>query len=410
MQQNLWLRKNVWINLFLGFASGLPIALCGSTLQAWLTEANISLVHIGFFSLVGAAYTFKFLWSPLLDRFSLPWLDRRRGWMLAMQVMVIIGLVAMAYTNPKQSLWAVALFATWVAFFSATQDTSIDAYRTDLLKPEERGFGSAMLLGGYRLALVLSGGLALIMAQYWGWKITYLIMAASMLVGVVTSFVASRLPHEEKPPTNLREAVIKPFKEFLTRPYVVWILIFIVVYKLCDAFALSFISTFLIRGVGFDLVTVGTVFKIYGVIAILIGVYLGGYLIPRLGLYRSLLWFGLFQGLSNALLMLLAYVGKSYGLLVLSISVDNLASGMGTAAFLAFLMGLCDHRFTATQYALLSALSAVGRVFIGPIAGEVAAHFGWVNFYFISVILIIPALLILFYLRRMISFEADAIR
>jgi len=410
MKQALWQRNTVWLNLFLGFSSGLPLALIGGTLQAWLTEAHVSLVDIGFFSLVGAAYTFKFLWSPLLDKWAWPFMDRRRSWMLVAQIGLIVGLLLLAIQNPAKHLWAVAVFSVWIAFASATQDTAIDAYRTDLLQAEERGVASAMLVCGYRLALILSGGLALIMAQYWGWRVTYIIMAACMLVGVCLSFFAPHARFDKAPALSWHDAVAKPFFEFFMRSYAVWILLFVVLYKLCDAFALSFISTFLLRGVGFDLATVGTVFKIYGVIAIIVGMYLGGYCLPRFGLFRSLLYFGLFQGGSNALLMLLAYVGKNYALLVISVSVDNLAAGMGTAAFMAFLMGLCDHRFTATQYALLSALSAVGRVFVGPVAGEVAHYFGWVTFFFISVVLMVPALGLLLYLRRRLSFEAEAIR
>lgn len=409
MDHRVFAKKSVWITLLIGFSSGLPISLITGTLQAWLTEANISLVNIGFFSLVGAAYTFKFLWSPVLDKIRLPFLGRRRAWMLVSQIALIVGLLFLSVQDPARHLWAVAGFSIWIAFASSTQDIAIDAYRTDLLEPEARGVGSAMMIGGYRLALVLSGGLALIFAQYWGWKITYMIMAASMLVGVIVSLFGPNPPLEKNLSLSWAEAVIDPFVNFFTRKMAVWILIFIVLYKLCDAFALSFISTFLIRGVGFDLATVGTVFKIYGVFAILLGVYLGGWLMPRLGLFWSLFWFGVFQGASNALLMLLAAVGKSYLLLVLSVSIDNLASGMGTAAFLAFLMGLCDHRFTATQYALLSALSAVGRVFIGPVAGVIAKSLGWVDFFLISVLIMVPALWLLYYLKGRLDFEAESI-
>jgi PAT family beta-lactamase induction signal transducer AmpG len=405
----LWRSKNIWLLIFVGFSSGLPATLSAGTLQAWLTKAGVGVVSIGLFSLVGMPYTYKFLWAPLLDKWVPPWLGRRRGWMLLTQVGLIISLSLMAVVGVKSSLLLIASLAFLTAFLSATQDTSIDAYRTDLLSLDERGLGSAVFIAGWRLGALVSGGLALIIAAYLGWKATYFVMAALMLVGLLTTLFASKPTYAQSPPVNFRAAVIEPFKEFFQRSYGVWVaaalLLFVVIYKFSDALALSLMSTFLLRGVGFSLVTVGAVFKIFGVFAIMLGLFVGGVLIPYLKLFKSLLLFGFLQCLANLMFMWLAIAGKNHDLLIAAVVLDNLAGGMSTAAFLAFLMGLCEHRFTATQFALLSALASLGRVFLGPVAGFYVAHFSWASLYFWSFLLGLPALLLLCLLRRRILLD-----
>lgn len=398
-----------WIKLFtnprmlstllLGFSSGLPLALCSGTLQAWFTVAGINIVAIGALTLVQYPYTFKWLWAPLLDRYVPPFLGRRRGWIMVMQIMLAIVMAIMAFLKPQTHAWWLGILAVVLAFFSSTQDIGIDAYRTDLLKPEERGLGSAMVTSGYRIAMVISGGLALVIAANVGWRVTYLLMAGLMIFGVLITCWSPELDKPVAPPKKLSSAVFEPFKEFLSRDAAIAILLFIILYKISDAMVLALGSTFLIRDVGFSLADVGAIYKMVGIGASVIGAFMGGILMVRLGLFRSLMIFGITQGISNLLYMSLAMTGKNYTLLVAAITCENFFSGMGTVAFVAFLMSLCDYRYTATQFALLSAFSAVGRIFVGPIAGVMVEHIGWVQFYFWSVMSAIPGLLLLWWMR-----------
>lgn len=388
----------------LGFASGLPLALTTGTLQAWATVAGVDIVSIGFLTLVGQAYVFKFLWAPLLDRYVPPFLGRRRGWMLIAQVALIIGIAAMGLLDPGEKLMPIALVAVMVAFFSATQDIAVDAYRTDVLKPAERGLGAALGVGGYRLAMIVSGAMALAIAQRAGWQTTYFLMAALMLIGVFTTFVAPD-PVEQKPPASLLKAVVEPFFEFLTRngiPVGIAFLILIVLYKLGDAFALSLTTPFLLRGMDFTLTDVAVVNKMMGLVATIVGVFAGGVVIARVGLFWSLFWFGVLQAVTNLGFMIMSTMDKSYWILVTVIGLENLAGGMGTAAFVAFLMALCDHRYTATQFALLSALAVIGRVYVGPAAGVMVDSMGWTPFYLFTFIVAWPGVIMLWFMRRWI--------
>jgi PAT family beta-lactamase induction signal transducer AmpG len=238
--------------LALGFASGLPLALTGGTLQAWATIEQVSLQEIGFLTLVGTAYTLKFLWAPLVDRYAPPWLGRRRGWMVLMQVLLALGMLAMGCLSPGQSLLPLALLAVFVAFCSATQDIAFDAYRSDVLRKDERGAGAALSVLGYRLAMLVSGGLALIMADQWlGWGATYMLMGALMLLMALASFWAPEPEVPTQTPRSLQQAVLEPFREFFGRPEAVTVLVLIVLYKLGDAFAGALSTTFLIRAAGY---------------------------------------------------------------------------------------------------------------------------------------------------------------
>jgi PAT family beta-lactamase induction signal transducer AmpG len=395
--------RRLLVTLFLGFSSGLPIALCSSTLQAWFTVAGINLMTIGALTLVQYPYALKWIWSPLLDRFVPPFLGRRRGWILLMQVALAVTIATMAFQNPKLNPWLISLLALLVAFFSATQDIGIDAYRTDVLKPNERGIGAAMVTGGYRIAMLVSGGLALVAAAVLGWRATYLLMAGLMLFGVFITLLAPDPEFQEKPPTTLAKAIVEPFKEFMSRDSAVVILIFIVIYKLSDALALALGTTFLIRGVGFSLADVGAIYKVVGMTATLLGAFVGGGAMMRIGMYRSLLYFGILQALSNLTFMALAIVGKSYTLMVFTIFAESFCGGLGTVALVAFLMSLCDCRYTATQFALLSALSSVGRIFVGPLASYMVEHLGWAQFYFWTTVVAIPSFFLLWILRHHIA-------
>ncbi len=404
------MNRRMGVMLTLGFASGLPLALTGSTLQAWLATSKVNIETIALFSLVGLPYTLKFLWAPVMDRYIPPLLGRRRGWMLVTQCILIGLIVWMANTHPGKSTLLLACLALAVAFCSASQDISIDAYRTDLLHSEERGLGAALSVSGYRVAMLVSGGLALIMAEFAGWRLTYSLMAALMVVGIVSSLFGPEPTWREAPAVNLYQAVVEPFKEFLQRTHALPILAFIVLYKLGDAFAGTLTTAFLLRGVHFSLAEVGLINKWLGFAATVVGSLLGGTIMVRFGLYRCLLGFGFLQGVTNIGFSILALIGKSYVGMILAVGLENFSSGMGTAVFVALLMSLCNHRYSATQYALLSALASVGRVMMGPPAGVLVAHLGWAEFFVLAFIVSLPGLAVLMLLRRTVeAYDTDRV-
>ena len=388
--------------LFLGFSSGLPLALSGGTLQAWLTVEDVDIKTIGLFSLVGLPYTLKFLWSPLMDRFVVPIFGRRRGW-IALSQLTLIGLIlGMSITSPQNGLWFLALLAFCLTFVSASQDVAIDAYRTEVLRERERGIGAAVSVTGYRIAMLVSGALALILSEYLGWRVTYMLMALIMSIGVVSVWLGPEPEDPGTPPTSMKDAVEGPFREFFSRPGVWSLLALIVLYKLGDAFAGSLTTTFLIRGVNFSVGEVGAINKGMGLASTIIGALFGGILMARLRLFRSLLIFGILQAVSNLSFMVLALVGKSYPLMIFTIAFENLAGGMGTAAFVAFLMVLCNHNYTATQFALLSALASLGRVFVGPLSGVLVDGMGWTVFFFSTFLFALPGLALLWIMREVV--------
>ncbi len=398
----LYTSRRVAPLLALGFASGLPLALTGGTLQAWATVEQVSLQQIGFLTLVGTAYTLKFLWAPLVDRYAPPWLGRRRGWMVLMQVLLALGILAMGWLSPGQNLLPLALIAVFVAFCSATQDIAFDAYRSDVLHKDERGAGAALSVLGYRLAMLVSGGLALILADQWlGWGATYMLMGGLMLLAALASFWAPEPEVPAQTPRSLTQAVIEPFNEFFSRPEAVTVLVLIVLYKLGDAFAGALSTTFLIRAAGYTATEVGTVNKLLGLAATIVGALAGGALMAWLGLYRSLLLFGVLQAISNLGFWLISVGPHSIWLMAAGVGIENLCGGMGTAAFVALLMGLCNQQFSATQFALLSALSAVGRTYLaGPLTPPLVQYAGWPTFFLLTVLIALPGLLLLHWRRK----------
>lgn len=487
----------------LGFASGLPLALTGQAMQAWLSVSGVDIATIGFLSLVGLPYTFKFLWAPLMDRFELPWLGRRRGWLVLTQLALAGALLWMAATSPTGSTRFFALLAVLVAFLSASQDVVIDAYRTDALHASERGLGASLYVLGYRLAMILSGGIAFIWVDPtqgggWTWPEVYRFMAGVMAVAAVLSAVALPklkvalvpssvarrdvlgfiavlaavavgvfLSDRVGPPlarallggwlasgvmapalqakwidlaalmlgiaftlplaawaarTAKFETLLGGLRSYFSQPGAAAFLGFIVLYKLGDAFAGSLMTPFLLQAMQFSTAEVGVVNKVIGLWLTIGGALLGGALMLRLGLWRSLMLFGVLQMVSNLGFWWLAVNGRGVlpgliipafdwgfvklvqaapvdGGLLLVIAAENLSGGMGTAAFVAFLMSLCNQRFTATQFALLSAFASVGRVWVGPLAGVLAESIGWPVFFIVSTVVALPALVMLWWLR-----------
>ncbi len=402
--RSLW-SPRLGFMLPLGFASGLPLALTGGTLQAWLTEAGLDLTTIGLFAYVGFPYTVKFIWAPVMDWVVPPWLGRRRGWMIMTQFGLALALAAMALLEPSDGAEVFAVLALGVAFLSASQDIVFDAYRTDLLKPDERGLGAATWVMGYRLAMIASGSLALILAARMGWPAVYLCMAGLMLLGLLTVLLAPEPEQIQKGPSSMEEAVWGPLQEFLTRPMAGALLALIVLYKLGDAFAGALTTSFLLRGMEFSSEDIGVI-RAMGIGATILGAFIGGSLMPRWGLFKSLLAFGLLQAVSNLSFMWLAWVGKSYAVMAFAVGFENLTGGMGTAAFVALVMSLCDHRYTATQFALLSSVEALGRVFLGWPAAKLVGAMGWGPFFFVTFLAAIPGLWLLWYLRRPVEAHA----
>ncbi|WP_174874788.1 AmpG family muropeptide MFS transporter [Vogesella oryzae] len=543
-QLGAWRMLMIWV---LGFASGLPLALSGTAMQAWLTVDGIDIATIGFLSLVGLPYTFKFLWAPLMDRFEPPWLGRRRGWLVLTQLGLAATLLAMSALSPASDVQGFALLAVLLSFLSASQDVVIDAYRTDVVTPEERGLASSLGVFGYRLAMVLSGGVAMVWADPlsgsgWSWNSVYRVMAIIMLVAaaasllllpavpkdnvapnsdarnalkgfaalllavvigyqftshvlapladrmltpmfppVVASEVAAKAPAplpgnaaanlapavavvvKAAGPTPVAALVDNPNKKkwvdllslllgmAFTVPLAWWaarkarfetlnrslgnyfsmeaagaFLALIILYKLGDAFAGALTTTFLLKGMGFAQAEIGVVNKVIGIWLTIVGALAGGALMLRLGLYRALMGFGVLQLLSNLGFWLVAVSGKgAWGgfelpafdwlivalkdstqvdyLLLFAVAVENLSSGMGTAAFVAFLMALCNQKFTATQFALLSAFAAVGRVWVGPLSGVLTESIGWPAFFLFSTCAALPGLIMLARLKSRVQ-------
>lgn len=383
--------------LLLGFASGLPLFLTSRTLQAWMTVEGVDLASIGAFSLVGLPYSLKFLWSPLIDRYVPPFLGRRRGWLVIMQVGLTLAIAAMSLQNPTQALQLLAINALLIAFFSASQDIAFDAYRTDVLEEREMGAGAAVAVLGYRIALLVTGSLALILADRIPWTAVYLCLAGLMAVSIIFSVWAPEPILRDRPPASLAEAIKMPFLEFFQRSGIVQgisILIFIVLYKLGDALVNNMSLPFLLQA-GFSQTDVGAIQGGMGLLATIVGVLAGGAILSQLGINRSLWIFGGLQAISNLTYFILAQIGQNYPFMVAAINIENFCAGLGTAAFVAFLMSLCNQRFSATQFALLSSLMAVSRDILVAPAGRIVEVIGWSTFFLLTLVAALPGLLLL---------------
>jgi PAT family beta-lactamase induction signal transducer AmpG len=380
----------------LGFSSGLPLMLTasGSTLQAWMTDASVDRATIGRFALIGLPYALKFLWAPFLDSFAPPWLGRRRGWALLTQIGLMASLVLLAFTDPTADIGTFALAALLVALFSASQDIVLDALRTEILTAEELGPGGSLYLTGYRLAMLVSGAVALALSTTQPWHVVYLAMAALTGVGMLAILWVPepRVPARAHP--SFRERVLVPFAEFFKRHGAMEILLFVMLYKLPTLMATALTTNFLM-GLGFEKIAIAAVSKVAGLIATVVGTLAGGALMVRMGVRRSLWIFGFAQAVGGGLFVLLAVLGKNYPAMVSVIVADNFLMGMGTAAIVGFMMSVCSKQFTGTQYALLSSLTAFTRVILVAPAGSLSESLGWTHFFIFSMLLAIPGLALL---------------
>lgn len=382
------------VTLLMGFSCGLPLLLTMSVLQAWMKEEGVDLTVIGMMALVGLPYTLKFLWAPFLDRYTLSFLGRRRGWLLIAQVALMIAIIGLGLTDPRSNPWMVAFAAFLVTFFSASQDIVVDAYRREDLADEELGFGSSLYINGYRVGMLLASGGGLIMADNMPFSMVYLIMAAGMLPGILTTLMA---PEPETPvgtPRTLKEAVLNPLLDYFSRSGALWILAFILLYKLGDTMASAMTTPFYLD-IGFSKTEIGTVVKLFGFWATIAGGLAGGISMIRLGIRRSLWVFGFLQAISTAGFAVLARVGPSVPLLSAVIAFENLSSGMGTAAYAAFMASITNKKFTATQYALLTSMMGIPRVLASAPTGFLAKNFGWELFFISCALIAIPGMLLL---------------
>ncbi|NNC63404.1 MAG: MFS transporter [Gammaproteobacteria bacterium] len=396
------LTPRLWLAGAMGFASGLPLLLTLTVLQAWLTQYDVSLTTIGFAGLVGLPYTVKFLWAPLLDRFTPLGLGRRRSWLVIFQCCLAASIVLLGLQDPGQSLWLVALAALLVTFFSASQDVVVDAYRRESLADSEQGLGASMYTYGYRLGVLLASAGGLILADLIGFRGVYFFMAAVMLSMLIVTYLAPEPEESKGHPTTLWEAFVGPFLEFFTRQSrpagAFLVLFFILIYKLGDNLA-SHMSIPFYLATGFSNTEVGAVVKAFGLFPLFLGIFIGGAMNLKVGLYRTLIVAGVLQGVSTAGFAILAVVGYELGWLAGVIAFENLAQGMGTAALVAFMAYLTDTRFTASQFALLSALSALPRVLLTAPTGWLATQMGWINFFVFAALVAIPGLLLLLRFR-----------
>ena len=398
----------------LGFASGLPLYLTSQTLQAWLTEANIEHGRIADLSLVGLAYTLKFAWAPVLDRYTLPIvgaLGRRRGWVLALQLLLVLAIGGMGMLDPRTQLPAFVALAVTVAFLSASQDVVLDAYNADILAPQERAAGAAVYVLGYRAAMVVTGTLALALADHVSWTLIYGAMAVLMAISMLGILAADEPPPVGRPPTTLSAAVYAPFVELYHRlgaGTLALVLAFTAVFKFGDYFAQALVITFLRRGAGFDFTEIAGVYKALGFAGTAIGGLAAGALVARFGMPRMLVAFGVLQALTNLLYALLAVTGKSFVVFCAAVLVDNLANAMGTATFVALLMSVCSPAVSATQFALLTSLSSVGQRVFGPLAGDVVDAAGWAGFFIATTAMAIPGLVIAAIVARRVEVRSSS--
>jgi len=381
------------VALLMGFSCGLPLLLTITVLQAWMKDAGVDLTVIGLMALVGLPYTLKFLWAPLFDRYRLPFLGRRRGWLLCVQAALMLAIAGLGLADPEVP-WMVALAALLVTFCSASQDILVDAYRREDLPDAELGLGSSLYINGYRVGMLLASGGGLILADHVSFACVYLIMAACMLPGMLTTLLAPEPELAAGMPATLRAAVIDPLIEYFSRRDAVWVLAFILFYKLGDTMASAMTTPFYLD-IGFSKTEIGAVVKLFGFWATIGGSLAGGVLMLRLGINRSLWLFGVLQALSTAGFAVLARIGYSLAALSAVIAFENFTGGMGTAAYAAFMASITNKRFTATQYALLSSLMGVPRVLASAPTGWMGKTMGWEGFFIFCTLIALPGLLLL---------------
>ena len=386
--------RRMLVAFVMGFAGGLPLLLTMGILQAWMMEAGIGLTWIGMITLVQIPYTWKFLWAPFLDRFTPPFLGRRRGWLFTAQIALMASIAGLGFSDPVKNPWMMIMAAILVAFFSATQDIVIDAYRREDLPDEELGLGSSMYIYGYRLGMLLASGGGMILADHLSFPRVYLIMSLCLLPGVVTTLLTPEPSVNVDLPRSMKEAMVNPLIDYFKRSGALWILAFILLYKIGDTMASAITTPFYLQ-IGFSKTEIGAVVKLFGTAATLTGALFGGLLLLKMGINRGLWVFGVLQALSTACFAILARIGYNISMLAGVIGFENLSSGMGTAAFVAFMASITNKKFTATQYALLTSLIGLPRALASSVTGLIAKNIGWEGFFIGCTLIAIPGMLLL---------------
>ena len=411
----IYMDKRMLTMIALGFSSGFPLLLVFGTLNLWLKDAGISYAAIGLFSLVKTPYSFKWAWSPLIDRIRLPLfcrLGRRRGWALFTQIILMLSIFCMSTVNPSASPLTMAFFAVLVTIASASQDIVLDAYRIESFSSKEQGAGVAIFVLGYRFGLIFSGAGAIWMASVMSWNNVYIIMSLGAIIGMIAILCSKEPAQNEKKaqisysgPLRKRikkfllTAVYDPFKDFMRKSDWGIILLFIFFYRMSDAYMGPMAYPFY-DDMGFSKVEIAYVSKLYGMIATILGGIAGGLIINRFGIMKSLFWFGVLQGITNLMFVAQSYAGHNIYLLTVTISLDNISAGMGTTALVAYLSSLCNIAYTATQYALLSSLMSFARDVFAATSGFLADRVSWDIFFFITALMVIPGLILLAYLTK----------
>ncbi len=391
------LNRRMLTCVFTGFTSGLPLYVLFQLIPGWLRVEGVGLAEIGFFALVQFPYTWKFLWSPFMDRITLPCLGHRRGWMLVTQIALLISIAAMGFIRPDLSLWTVAYLSIAVAFFSASQDIVLDAYRRELLPDVELGIGNSIHVQAYRLSGLVPGALGLILADQFDWRIVFVIIALFMLVGIVMTLVIKEAVAKPTPPRSMRDAVIEPFRDFIGRAGLkpaLLVLAFLFLYKLGDNMATALQTPFFID-VGFTLTQIGVIAKTAGLAAAIVGGMVGGLVMVKLSINRALWLFGVVQIVSILGFALLSEIGPNPWMLGVAVAFEYLGVGLGSAALIAFMARTTNPAFAATQLALFTALASVPRVFANSVTGVIVERVGWTSFFLVCIVLAIPGMLLL---------------
>lgn len=397
-------KSNIVIIFFLGLVSGLPLALLLSTLKVFLVDLNVDIKTIGAFSLIALPYSLKFLWAPIIDSTKLPFLTKRRAWILLTQILLIIFIAGLGFYGKSGNLVLIIIFASLIAIASATQDLVIDAYRIENFEIEDQGIATSSYVYGYRIGMLISGAFALVLSEKLSWQNVHYILALVMLVGVAAVLYAKeKSPLKIKPAENfiawLKFSIVAPLADFLHRPRWYIIFPFIILFKLCDAFAGSITLPFLLE-IGFSKMEIATIVKTFGLIATLLGAITGGVLVKRIGIVKSLWIAGILQMLSNLAFCYQAQIGHNVNTLYFTIFAENFSGGIGDVVFVAYLSSLCNIAFTATQYSILVSFASFGRAVLSSSSGIVAANLGWVNFFLFSSLLALPSLVLLYFLNK----------
>jgi len=392
------LNKRMLICIFTGFSSGLPLFVLYQLVPGWLRDQGVSLAEIGLFSLIGIPYVWKFIWSPLMDRYSLGKLGRRRSWMLVTQVLLLISIAVFGMVNPIENIWSVAYLAAAVAFFSASQDIVLDAYRRELLPDNELGLGNSIHVQAYRLSGLVPGSLAFILADHISWQSVFIIVAAFMVLGILLTLFIKELDTEKNAPKTLRDAVVLPFKDFIQSNGLKsagFTLAFLVLYKLGDNMATALQTPFFID-MGFSKTEIGVIAKTSSLIAMTVGIIVGGLVMIKLSINRALWLFGFVQIASILGFAALAEIGHNNVALAIAMGFEYLGVGLGTAAFTAFIARTTNPAFAATQIALFTALAVLPRTFANATTGFIVEQIGWTQFYLLCTALAVPGMLMLF--------------